>query len=239
MGRSLVCAALLAAAAAGGACGDSSGPARPSSVALLTNSEFVQYDTSTYEAEASELEFTIRGFGIPVTPVLAYDSASLLGTLAHNPVFVVPEGEGNSEFADSLSHGTYAALRAWVDSGGVMIAVPDFAGAQLVDSVFGYALSGGSSSRSFALKSSTASGTPFEGGPTRLWENDGVYLIDPDYLPPEAQIVYQGVAGGVAVAIIPRGRGALIFLGWDWYNAAPHGSQDGGWIEVLRRALRY
>ena len=73
----------------------------------------------------------------------------------------------------------------------------------------------------------------------RIWEADGVYLIDPSYLPGEAQIIYQGANDGVAVAIVPRGRGAVIFIGWDWYNAAPHGSQDGGWIEVLRRALRY
>jgi len=29
-----------------------------------------------------------------------------------------------------------------------------------------------------------------------------------------------------------------VLIGWNWYNAAPHGSQDGGWLEILRRALR-
>ena len=72
-----------------------------------------------------------------------------------------------------------------------------------------------------------------------VWENDAVYTIDPDYLPLGARVIYQGINGGVAVAIIPRAKGAIIFLGYDWYNAAPHGSQDGGWLEILRRALQY
>jgi hypothetical protein len=239
MGRWVVWAALLAAVAAG-ACKDSSAPTRPTSVALLTNPQFVEYDTSTYVAEASELEFTIRSFGIPVTPVIAYDSASLLQTLGHTPVFLVPEGDAApSSFVDSLSHGTFVALRSWVDSGGLWIGIPDFDGASLVDSVFGYGLSEGTSSRTYQLNRTDANGTPFEDGPGLIWENDGVYTIDPDVLPPEAQIVYQGANGGVVLTIIPRGKGAIILLGYDWYNAAPHGSQDGGWIDVLRRALRY
>jgi hypothetical protein len=41
----------------------------------------------------------------------------------------------------------------------------------------------------------------------------------------------------VGVARIPYGAGKIIYLGWDWYNAAPRGTQDEGWRFVLDRAV--
>jgi hypothetical protein len=43
-------------------------------------------------------------------------------------------------------------------------------------------------------------------------------------------------AGDAAVLVIPQGAGFIIYMGWDWFNAAPFGSEDGGWVEVLARA---
>ena len=31
--------------------------------------------------------------------------------------------------------------------------------------------------------------------------------------------------------------GKSIMLGWDWYNAVPNGTQDGGWLQVLNSAI--
>jgi hypothetical protein len=33
--------------------------------------------------------------------------------------------------------------------------------------------------------------------------------------------------------------GAIIVIGWDWFNAVPRGGNDGGWVDVLGRATRY
>lgn len=220
------------------ACGDSSGPGGPSRVALLTDPRFVQYDTSDYGAEASELEFTIRSYGIAVAPVTAYDSATLAAALAQNTVFVIPEQEGAFALADSLTAGARTVLTRFVDSsGGLLIIVPDAKGRALIDTLFGHVLAGGFGDNSYPV-GSAASATPFAGGPAQVWDNDGTYTVDPTSLPTGAKIIYQGASSSVVVATIPQGRGTITLLSWDWYNAEPHGSQDGGWIEVLRRALR-
>lgn len=40
-----------------------------------------------------------------------------------------------------------------------------------------------------------------------------------------------------AVADIPFGAGQIVYLGWDWYDGAPDGSQDNGWLKVLKSAI--
>ncbi len=36
---------------------------------------------------------------------------------------------------------------------------------------------------------------------------------------------------------MPVGCGTVSILGWDWYNAEPEYGNDGGWNDVLNRAL--
>ena len=36
---------------------------------------------------------------------------------------------------------------------------------------------------------------------------------------------------------MPFGVGKVIYLGWDWFDAAPLGSRDDGWIDVLDRTV--
>jgi hypothetical protein len=221
------------------ACGDSNGPRAPASVALFASPSFVEYDTANYRAEASQLEFTIRSFGIRVAPVVAHDSTTLAGAFGQHRVLIIPELE-RAELADSLSPGAIAAVRHFVDSGGgTLIFSSDYFGRGLsvVETLFGYAIRTGFYNDTYQL-SSGAAGTPFAGGAVRIWDNDATYTIDPATLPSHAKIAYQGADGSVAVATIPQGRGMIVLLSYDWYNAAPHGSQDGGWVEVLRRALR-
>lgn len=221
------------------ACVDSSGPRAPSSVALFANPAFVEYDTANYRAEASQLEFTIRSFGIRVVPVVTFDSATFAGSFEQHRIMIFPELE-RAELADSLSPGAIAALRHFVDSvGGTLVFSSDYFGRGLsvIGALFGYTIRTGFYNDTYQLTAGAA-GTPFAGGAVRIWDNDATYTIDPTSLPSHAKIAYQGADGSVAVATIPQGRGMIVLLSYDWYNAAPHGSQDGGWVEILRRALR-
>jgi hypothetical protein len=233
--RTALCAVAAAALGLAAACGDSGGPGGPSEVLLFTNASFVDYDTSDMGSEASQMEYTLNSFGVATTPFTAYDSASFAAILPQHRVLVIPEQE-NNWLVDSMTLGARTALRRFVDSGGgLLIVSADNGGIVLVDSVFRFTMVPGTNNDAYRLR--TDAPAPFAGGPAIIWNNDGTNAIETTGMPP-AQWIYQGDDGGVPVAVIHEGRGAIVMLGWDWYAAAPHGPQDGGWIEVLRRALR-
>ena len=220
------------------ACSDSTGPGGVGHVALLANTNFVEYDTSLYDYESSELEHTLRYLGVGTTLVNAVDSTSLAAALANSGAFIIPEQEGSYQLDDSLSAGARALLVDWVDStGGILIICPDGSGLAVLDSLFGYTIGGGNNQDNYARDDTAATSTAYAGGPDVVWDNDGTYTVDVGTLPAGAHAVY--VDGtDAAIVVIARGRGAVVLLGWDWYNAFPHGAQDGGWVEALRRALR-
>jgi hypothetical protein len=224
------------------ACGDSNGPAR-GPVALLTNAAYVEYDTSDYAAEASQLQFTLEYLGFTVSPVGAIDSASLAIILRASAVFVVPEQETGA-LAPVLSEGAKFEMRRFVDSSGGTLIVHgdrDSRGFALLDSLFNYAIGAGAGSGTgrYPMNAAAAAGTSFASGPSFLWEADATNSMDSTSLPTGAKTIYHYPGGGVAVAVIPQGRGFVILLAYDWYNAAPHGVQDGGWLQTLRGAVRY
>lgn len=219
------------------ACSDSSGPGGASRVALLVNNNFVEYDTSIIDAEASEIEFTLADLGVTITQVTDVDSTSLAADLANSQAFVIPEGEGNFALNDSLTPGALTVIRDFVEGGGILVVIGDDVGQALLDSLWGYTLDYGNSQNNYAIDAAEAGGTAFSGGPAVVWDNDGTYITADSTYPAAARLVYR-TGPDVAVAVIPQGSGAVVVLGWDWYDAAPHGAQDGGWIEVLKRALR-
>ena len=230
-----VTAAFIAFAAV--ACGDSSGPGG-GPVALLTNVSYVDYDTSDAGSEASNLEFTIKSFGYAVTQVNAVDSATVAGALRTNGLFVVPEGGGDIWL--DMTGGARTVLERFVDSsGGVLVVTADDAGLGMVDSLFGHTITGGLDSIVSVFNGTNAAGTPFAGGPPLLYDNNGTYYFDPATLPTAGKAIYITAGGaGASIGYIPQGRGVVVLIGWDWYQAMPKGAQDNGWLDILRRALR-
>ena len=55
---------------------------------------------------------------------------------------------------------------------------------------------------------------------------------------PEGSFNIFGQGANTGVAEIPFGSGSIIWLGWSWFNAAPVGSEDGGWLKVLDHAVQ-
>lgn len=233
--RRSLAAAFIAFAAV--ACGDSSGPGG-GPVALLTNVSYVDYDTSNAGSEASNLEFTIKSFGYVVTQVNAIDSAALAGVLRTSGVFVIPEAGGDIWL--DMTAGARTVLERFVDSsGGVLVVTADDAGLGLVDSLFGYTISSGLDSIVSVFNGTNAAGTPFAAGAPLLYDNNGTYYFDPATLPTAGKAIYITAGGaGASVGYMTQGRGVVVFIGWDWYQAMPKGAQDNGWLEILRRALR-
>ena len=219
------------------ACSDSSGPGGASRVALLVNTNFVDYDTSTVDGEASEMEFTLVDLGVTITQVTDVDSASLAADLGNSQALVIPEAEGNFALNDSLTPGALSVIHDFVENGGILIVIGDDVGQALLDSLWGYTLDYGTNQNNYPIDAAEAGGTAFSGGPALVWDNDGSYITADSTYPAAARLVYR-TGPDVAVAVIPQGSGAVVVLGWDWFDAVPHGAQDGGWIEALKRALR-
>jgi len=80
--------------------------------------------------------------------------------------------------------------------------------------------------------------TQFAGGPPSLPENNGTSGVTAGSLPLGAKAPYVNPAGKQTVAAIPHGLGRAVYLGWDWFQAVPLGAVDGGWLEILDRAVR-
>jgi len=59
-------------------------------------------------------------------------------------------------------------------------------------------------------------------------------------LPSGSKTIYAGdeVNDQAIVSKIPYSSGSIYVLGWNWNNAAPQGSQDGGWNLLLQKILQ-
>jgi hypothetical protein len=65
-------------------------------------------------------------------------------------------------------------------------------------------------------------------------------VIDRGSLPSGSKTIYAGdeVNDQAIVSKIPYSSGSIYVLGWNWNNAAPQGSQDGGWNLLLQKILQ-
>jgi hypothetical protein len=51
--------------------------------------------------------------------------------------------------------------------------------------------------------------------------------------------IYEGSGPNQSlVTMIPYGSGKIHVLGWDWFDAAPIGAEDGGWLHLLESILQ-
>ncbi len=148
-----------------------------------------------------------------------------------------PELE-NGSLGAALTGVQRAALSNFVARGGTLI-VHGTSGARtaaLLNTVFNWALVEPGVSSTFVL-TSQASGTQFADDPGSLPSPSATTALTTNSLPSGSRSIYEASAQS-SVALISWGSGVVIFLGWDWYNAAPLGTQDGGWLAVLNSAVR-
>lgn len=217
------------------ACGDSSNGPNPSGtrLALFVNGTYVDYDTTNYGSEASNLEFAFKARGFNVTTFTTTDSAQVAAILATTDVLVFPENE-ESPYS-GIPANTFQGVAAWVNAGGTVASFYDFT---YLNTPLGLAMSGGTGgavSDRYPLDRTAAAGdTPFD-GPSSIPANDATGYMDPASLPGGSITVYQGYNGNTdaSVAVIPVGSGRLVYFGWDYYDGKPFGLQDGGWYRLL------
>lgn len=205
-------------------------------IGLFYNASYV--DTSTGGiGEAYNLKQTLAGQGNSVSTFTGLADSDWASTFAANQVVVVPEQElGN--LSTALTTAAKTTIANAVASGKGLIVMGDFNGKDvaLLNGVFGTSLTGGGiyASGQSISRTATAAGTAFATAPATLSANNGTYPISTASLPSGYQSLY---TIGADTAVFTNATGNLVFLAYDWYDASPTGSQDGGWLAVLDGAV--
>lgn len=225
----------LAILAAFGIAGSLSLPmsASATAVSLFFNSSYVEQGD-----EAGNISASLTSFGHSVSTFTGITAADWTAAFAAADAVLIPETGVSGNLAPDLSAGAEAAIAAAVSGGKTLIVTEgESDSVAFLNSIFGFALSGSSTSttRTWTLDALAASGTAFAGGPASVPSNNSTGYHAVASLPVGALGIYLD-AGDASVWTVGAGSGFVTFLGWDWFDAAPSGSQDGGWLTVLDRA---
>jgi hypothetical protein len=186
-------------------------------------------------AESDTLQASLAALGHEVRTFTATRAQGISAALEGAAAVAFPELE-NADLASELGAAARSTLAAFVaDGGGLIIAgTTDERAAALLNAIFGFALTSGVVGDSVITL--FASGTGFEGAPSPLPDHLRTRGLDLVSLPDNALPIY--VSGTRATVVrFPFGNGRVVYLGWDWYAAAPTGVRDGGWISTLETSV--
>jgi len=207
-------------------------------IALFADDSYVKYSPGNSTAEASNIEAALRAMGYTVTPFTGTTSSEFQSALSGRDILVIPELEVG-DLSQDLEIGAKAAIADFVNGGGTLLVFNTSPSGLcnnilLVNSLFSYNIPApiGTISGSISKNSADAAGTAFEdSGPATLDAVNTVKVLDS--LPTNAKSIYTDNSGNAALALLPEGSGQVVIMGWDWQEARPVGTQDGGWWSVL------
>jgi hypothetical protein len=206
-------------------------------VALFFDPFYV--DTSPApDGEATNLLASLQQAGYTVTTFTGTSETEWRTAMAGKRLLVIPELE-NNPLSPDLDARTKLFIASFVAQGGSLVVVAPRSGDPLavINEAFGFAMTAAQFVTPPISLTGAAAGTPFEGGPATLPLNlSSVDAVLASSLPPEARAIYTDADGNSVVTQIPSQGGNILILGWDWFDAAPLGTQDGGWLAVLDSA---
>ena len=189
----------------------------------------------------------VQSFGYAIAPFSSLDDATWAAAAQSN-VMVIPQ----------LSHDLFTVMTAaqrqivvdFVNRGGTLITVVDGGdrqyNQQFLNRLFGTFLRRDGAEQ--PKLSADATGTSFEGGASALIEFVPGLLLSSIPKPFLGVYVSEGFGGVGTVSEVTvirpttaasTAKGQIIVLGFDWTFGAPVGAIDGGWIDVLHRALKF
>ena len=204
------------------------------SIAVFDNPSFV--DTAGgIGAESDNVQATVSSLGHTVSTFTGITAADIGSALDGQDALMIPEQE-KGDLNSSLDSFAKAEIANFVSSGGQVVIFGSFSGgsANIINGVFGFSVV--SSGGGLSTQTAAATGTEFEDDALSIPSANATNSLAVSSLPSDAKAIYT-VGGNATVAVMPFGSGQVTFLGWDWYDAAPIGSQDGGWLQVLESAL--
>ena len=210
------------------------GAVNAANVALFADTTYVNYSVGDSSAEASNMQAALQSAGNSVTPFVGTAVGAWTTALAGKQVLVIPEQEVGPSIGGALPAATITAINTFVTGGGTLIVAEDYASPHFVNAVFGFSVSdtGGGVG---TLNVANAAGTRFAGGPASLPAYSATNSNVTASLPAGAKCIYDAGAN-CTVWQVAHGAGLIVYLGWDFFDQAPVGSQNGGWNPVLLAA---
>jgi hypothetical protein len=180
-------------------------------------------------ASSANVQATLRLFGHTPVRFTNILSALNLEALVFPEIVFAP-------LAEDLTPAERQGLRSYVEQGGLIVVQGGFPNVELINSLYGFSLEFSFLGNSTFSRTPQAVASPFVNGPPEISLNIDVYTLFTSSLPDLARNIY-GATDESAVTLIPLGAGKIIYLGWNWFDAAPNGIQDGGWVETLANAI--
>ncbi|MBT8485076.1 MAG: hypothetical protein HKO59_17320 [Phycisphaerales bacterium] len=197
------------------------------------NDDLVSSESNNVQATLAQLGHHVQTFG-------ETDPASWNLWTPGVDVVIIPEQE-HAALTPDLSVSAETRLRDFVGAGGGLIVHGGVQGrgGDLLNAVFEFTLETMPMTGCCGnLPGGGPTGTLFDGGPGMIPNYNATGSLVTASLPRDSVRVYKSTAGPTSpVVVLPYGAGQIVYLGWDWYDAAPLGGHDGGWREVLDRAL--
>jgi len=209
----------------------------PTDIALYFDPAFVDTDQ-----EANNTRVALEDGGNAVTTFVGTTLATWGPALDAADVLVVPELEvGN--LGAALPADVIAAIQAFTDAGGRVVVFGSGHGASaqapaFINPVFGFATTSTAGTCNVPCpKTAAAADSEVADGPDTLPNQSATRSLGG--LPADSIVLYDDTAnaGHAAVAVLPYGLGAVVYIAWDFYNAPPQGAVDGGWIGVLNQMV--
>ncbi len=217
-------------------------------IAVFYHSDYIQIAPGSVYAEGSNLLLSLEALGHEVMTIENIDAESFTNVLSQTDLLVIPELERENLFAN-LSNAAKAVLKQYIAGGGGMIicgvVAPNEANSanaiQLLNGVYdlnlkadAIALSGNSDKNSAATAN-----TYFDTCEAILDNNNSIAFLTGGY-PNGTKLLYQDRLNenNTTAALIPYQNGEIAYLGWGWWNAAPTGTQDNGWLGILDAAVK-
>ena len=200
-------------------------------IALFANGAYVD------GGEYHNLKDTLKADNYKVKSFTNESAQGFATALDGRQVLVIPSME---VLGLGLTNALIKEVRDFVGHGGTLVICGD-AGTNdtsFLNDVFGFSLTDSTTLSGLQTleRLGPTAGTTFDNDPATILVNDTTALLSDASLPSNALNLYH-YGNGVAAADIPFGAGQIVYLGWNWFDAAPDGSQNNGWLKVLKSAI--
>lgn len=192
-------------------------------------------DYTDLEEEAPNLVASIASFGKSYNTFTDISESTFSGF--NGGTLIIPELQGDSLDAD-LTSGAKDAIASFVSNGGILLTFEPSSNDLylLLNNIFGFNLNTTGTDDPINLTSEGSS--LLLTAPSTIIQNNGTDSLDSTTLPVGSVTLYEGDgANQSVVTMMPYGSGKIYVLGWDWYDGAPIGEQDNGWLQILNLIL--